>query len=104
MIWSYLPALIGAIAAGLVEYGFKAHGDQGWVRCLWWAIPGALVVNWAVFQLIRDHGILAGFIVFSLGTALCRILSTLYIGDPVLTKDWLAFGLIFYANILKWFL
>lgn len=96
---NYVIALFGAVCATLMEYQFRTNAN--WLSMLWFTIPGAVAINYCVWWLVRAEGMVGGFVVFSFATMLFRVGLTVWAGDMVEGKVWVASGLIVLANLIK---
>lgn len=92
---------IGGIAAVLMETWFRTHRDVPYLW-QWPAIPLTMVVNYAVYRILRTaDSLLAGFIVFSTVTLGLRVLVTVWwLGELVTWRTWVALILLTGAKFL----
>ena len=96
---SYIVAIVGAIMAALIEYQFRTR--PGWLDLWWFTLPGALLINWCVWYLVKADGLIGGFVIFSFAAMLCRFSLTMYLGEDIAAKLWVAFSLVLAANFVK---
>lgn len=96
----YLWGLIaGTLAVGM-EASFK-QSTTYW-ETMWWTVPGSIVVNFAVYQMVQlSPSLPSAFIVFGMTTMLCRTAVSLYQQHPITTIMWVAIGLYFMALCLR---
>ena len=94
---NFWAVVAGTLAAGL-EFAYRGRVD--WLHNLWWIVPGAIGVNFGVYQLLRtDFGWLPSMVLFGAVTATCRIaLAFLVIHEPVTAPN-LAAALVMVAGV-----
>lgn len=98
MLW----ASIGALTAVIVETSFRRWPDVSWLGFWPIALPGALIINYAIFRVMREStSLLDGFIVFSTMTMGLRIFATFLLGERPGWQDWMALGLLAGARMVQ---
>jgi len=94
-------ALGAAASVTLCETLFAASPE--YVSRLWLFAPLAVLTNWLIFRLVHaSPTLLDSLILFSFGTMVLRILSTLFILRQTVTPGaWLGVALILAANVAR---
>lgn len=93
----------GLVAGGLAvacETVFKSVSS--YTDYLWFTVPAALIINYAVFNMVQlSPSLPSAFIVFGMTTMLCRVMVSVYLQHPIGTLTWLAIALYFMALLLR---
>ena len=96
-----LWGLSGGALAVAIEYVFRRTTGSYW-SLLPWLVAPALLVNYAVFELVRgSDSLIAAFITFAAATALLRVVASLAVGDTVTTGTWIGLGLVGAAKAVQ---
>lgn len=81
---------------------YRANVGRSYVSLL---LPGglllAVLVNFAIWGLLQSENLLGATVVFTLFTATLRLAWTLSHGETVMWSNWLAFGLVLSAGLVK---
>lgn len=98
----YLYALIAGACAVVLEMIFRRTALPYW-QTLWFVIPLQVVIGYCVFEIFTRAGsLLAGAVVFSMGTVSMRLVAGfLILGESPPLKTLIAFGLIVAAQVVR---
>jgi hypothetical protein len=97
------PAILGLVAGTCavgIEVLFRAT-QLSWPVLFVSTLPLQVVINYAIFQIVRGDSILAVAIWFSGTTSVLRLVAQLSVGGTVSPLTWVAYGLTVVALLVK---
>lgn len=95
-------ALTGGTTAVAIEAYFRAHAHLSYWQVWQVGIPGAVLVNYAIWRLMTVETLIGAVVLFTASTAVLRVLVTLLVlREPVGDGNWAAFGLVLLAVAVK---
>lgn len=96
-------SLVASVAAVLYELAIRWYPEESWLALAPIWLPTAFVISYAIYRLQHVSGsLIDAVIVFTLGTALTRLLvSLLILREVVSWQTWAAFGLVIAARALQ---
>lgn len=98
----FLFGLFGGLSAVSIEVLFKRYPGVAWFPYLWLAtLPLQAIINFSIWQILQHDSILGVAIWFSASTAILRLGAVLWLGTPIGTLTWMAYGLTISALFLK---
>ena len=98
---SFIYGIIGGLLAVALEACMKRYGSS-YRHIALLVVPGAIVVNYCVFRMVRGSPSLpAAVVIFGTVTLITRVVISLWIGNRIGMGTWAAVGLMLAALALR---